>query len=113
MKKDDAVKKIGDMLGDRHIHISDANEITQKVKVIQRAVYHKYAEIEVEVPTNVDDHQEWLMENEDLWSEEMDKAIDDSEVLDGNGVDDYDGMNEPESSCEWRFQTPCGNGGHL
>ena len=25
MKKDEAVKKIGDMLGDKHIHISDSN----------------------------------------------------------------------------------------
>ena len=56
MKKDEAVKKIGDMLGDKHIHISD----TKKVKVMQRSVYHKYAEIEVEVPKDV---AEQLKEN--------------------------------------------------
>ena len=112
MKKDDAVKKIGDMLGDRHIHISD----TKKVKIMQRSVYHKYAEVEVEVPIHIEetfDVHEWLMENEDLWSQDMEDAIDNAAIEGGNGVDDYDGMNEPESDCEWRYQIPGGDGGHL
>ncbi len=35
-----------------------------KVKIINRSVYHKYAEVEVEVPNDVEDIQEWLIENE-------------------------------------------------
>ena len=30
----------------------------------------------------------------------------------GNGVDDYDGMNELESDSEWRFQCPVDKDGN-
>jgi hypothetical protein len=83
-----------------------------KVKIMQRSVYHKYAEIEVEVPKDVD-AQEWLMDNEEKWIDVIDTKINISEFVFGNGVNEYDGMNEPESESEWRYQCPDGYGGHL
>tara|TARA_B110000858_G_scaffold2551_1_gene2860 strand:+ start:1846 stop:2109 length:264 start_codon:yes stop_codon:yes gene_type:complete len=86
-----------------------------KVKVINRSVYHKYAEIEVEVPNNIkeDDIMDWINDS-DNWSEDdMDIAMSKTEYQFGSGVDDYDGMNETEMNSEWRFQCPNGYGGHL
>ena len=45
-----------------------------KVKIMQRSVYHKYAEIEVEVPKDVD-VQEWLMDNEVNWMRKVNGCI--------------------------------------
>ena len=96
-------------------------EITQKVKIQQRSVYHKFTEVEIEVPNHIkeDDMMDWINDNEQLWADQMDaKEEHSSKFIGGNGVDDYDGMNEPESDSEWRFQCPVdkdGNsyGGHL
>ena len=86
-----------------------------KVKVQQRSVYHKFVELEVEVPDSVklDDVREWLINNEQLWSDQIYQAVLEAPIQLGNGVDDYDGMNELEDDCEWRYKTPDGIGGHL
>jgi hypothetical protein len=117
MKKDDAVQKISDMLGDKHIHISD----TKKVKIQQRSVYHKFTEVDITVPNDVHESElmDWINDNEQLWSDQMDtKEEHSSKFIGGSGVDDYDGMNESDADSEWRFQCPDdedGNsyGGHL
>lgn len=111
MKKDDAVKKIGDMLGDRHIHMSD----TKMIKIQQRSVYHKFTEVEIKVPNDVHESElmDWINDNEQLWSDQMDAKEEHSEYESGSGVYDYDGMNESTSDSEWRFQCPNGYGGHL
>ena len=79
-----------------------------KVKVQQRSVYHKFVELKVEVPDSVEfnDIQEWLINNDQLWSDQIDQAMSKAPIQFGNGVDDYDGMNELESDSEWRFQCP-------
>ena len=87
-----------------------------KVKVIQRSVYHKIAEVEVEVPDGMEcnDIHDYLLDNEDLYVDKIDKAMSEAEYEYGSGVDDYRGMNEPESSSEWRYE--CEElelGGHL
>lgn len=91
-----------------------------KVKIQQRSVYHKFTEIEIEVPNHVkeDDMMDWINNNEQLWADQIDAKIEESEYEFGSGVDDYDGMNETEMDTEWRFQCPVdkdGNsyGGHL
>ena len=86
-----------------------------KVKVQQRSVYHKFVEVEVEVPDSVklDDVREWLTNNDQLWSDQVDQAMSEAPIQFGNGVDDYDGMNELEADSEWRYKTPDGIGGHL
>ena len=82
---------------------------------MQRSVYHKYAEVEVEVPDGMEcnDIHEYLLENENLYTDEIDKAISEAEYEYGSGVDDYRGMNEPESDSEWRFEYGDKYGGHL
>jgi hypothetical protein len=87
-----------------------------KVKIQQRSVYHKFTEIEIEVPNLIDYESEihdYLTNNEDLWSDEMDAKFEESEYEFGSGVHDYEGMNESNSDSEWRFQCPNGYGGHL
>tara|TARA_R100000664_G_C2672926_1_gene84169 strand:- start:318 stop:581 length:264 start_codon:yes stop_codon:yes gene_type:complete len=86
-----------------------------KVKIKQRSVYHKIAEIEVEVPDLIDgttEVHEWLMENEDKWNDDMQIALDNAEIEFGNGsggewTDVFD-------ESEWRYE--CEElelGGHL
>tara|TARA_R110002167_G_scaffold3430_1_gene16734 strand:- start:671 stop:922 length:252 start_codon:yes stop_codon:yes gene_type:complete len=82
-----------------------------KVRIMQRSVYHKYAEIEVEVPKDVD-AQEWLMDNEEKWVDVMDTKINISEFVFGNGMDTYDWSDRDEES-EWMYMGDDGFGGHL
>ena len=95
---------------------------TKKVKIQQRSVYHKFTEVEIEVPNDVeqDDIMDWINDNEQLWADQMDTKYEESEYEFGCGVYDYDGMNESESDSEWRWRFQCpadgdGNsyGGHL
>ena len=85
-----------------------------KVKIQQRSVYHKFTEIEIEVPNDVkeDDMMDWINDNDQLWADQMDAKEEESKYEGGSGVDDYDGMNEPESDSEWRFQCPINFYGH-
>jgi hypothetical protein len=82
-----------------------------KVKIMQRSVYHKYAEIEVEVPKDVD-AQEWLMDNEHLWVDGLDKKMDKEEYESGMGMDTYDWTDDDES-YECMYMCDDGFGGHL
>jgi hypothetical protein len=88
-----------------------------KVKIQQRSVYHKFTEIEIEVPNLIDYESEihdYLTNNEDLWSDEMDAKFEESEYEFGSGVHDYEGMNESNSDSEWRFEIVGKQyGGHL
>jgi hypothetical protein len=85
-----------------------------KVKVQQRSVYHKFVEVEVEVPDSVEfnDIQEWLTNNDQLWSDQVDQAMFEAPIQFGNGMEMYKGMNEVEADTEWRYETPDGFGGH-
>ena len=83
-----------------------------KVKVINRSVYHKYAEVEVEIPDDVKDIQEWLIENEQTYIYEMDQSINESKYEFGIGL--YDGMVDSKEDSEWRYECEQLNeGGHL
>lgn len=87
-----------------------------KVKIMQRSVYHKYAEVELEVPHLFgcdSEMQEYLQKNEHLYIDKIDKAIDESEFQFGSGIGEYKGMCEPEADSEWRFKLETGYGGHL
>ena len=49
-----------------------------------------------------------------LWIDDIENKLNESEFVYGNGLDDYKGMNEPESETEWRYE--CDElkiGGHL
>tara|TARA_R100001244_G_scaffold122063_1_gene91713 strand:- start:243 stop:506 length:264 start_codon:yes stop_codon:yes gene_type:complete len=86
-----------------------------KVKIMQRSVYHTYTEVEVEVPNNIKDEdvQEYLIDNEDLYTEIMNEMSDGVEYEDGSGDGEYEGMDDG-SEDEWRFDIVGKNyGGHL
>ena len=95
-----------------------------KVKIQNRSVYHKFAEIEIEIPDDwnnkdgeenyYDEHiGDYLHDNEHLYVEKIDEAIDKAEYIHGSGLYDYRGMDD-ESDDEWRYE--CEKielGGHL
>ena len=87
-----------------------------KIKIQQRQVYHKFAEIEIKIPNDVDefDIQDYVNDNEHLWVDKMDKQMSESEFDFGAGLYDYEGMDEAESDSEWRYDCPdLKIGGHL
>ena len=87
-----------------------------KVKIQQRQIYHKFAEIEIEIPNDVDefDIQDYVNDNEHLWIDDIENKLNESEFVYGNGLDDYKGMNESESETEWRYECDeFKTGGHL
>ena len=87
-----------------------------KVKIQQRQVYHKFAEIEIKIPNDVDefDIQDYVNDNEHLWIDDIENKLNESEFVYGNGLDDYKGMNESESETEWRYECDeLKTGGHL
>ena len=91
------------------------NKKTIKVKVQQRVVFHKFAEVEIEIPYLIDAESEvqyFLYDNEHLFVDKMDKAISEAKLQCGNGVEEYKGMCELEADSEWRYEVN-ENGGHL
>ena len=77
-----------------------------KVIIQQRSVYHKYAEVEVEIPNNIkeDDISEYLIEIEDTWADDIDEKISNTEYQYGSGVNDYDGMTDKTLDSEYRYE---------
>ena len=95
-----------------------------KVKIQQRKVYHKYAEVEIEIDR--DDYvkkylnnefrnlQAYIQENEDMYLEKMNIAMDETSLQYGNGVYELKGMSYHDQDEEWRME--CDElkiGGHL
>ena len=97
-----------------------------KVKIMQRSVYHKYAEIEIELPKEITDIkinkcyntygefniQEYLLDNENLWINKMENKISKAPFDFGNGMETYDWTDRNEES-EWMYMGEDGIGGHL
>ena len=93
-----------------------------KVKIMQRSVYHKYAEVEIEVPNDwkidTDDGlnflHDYLIDNEDLYTDKIDEKISKAEYEFGFGLDNDKGLDEKDSESEWRFEIVGEQyGGHL
>ncbi len=104
-----------------------------KIKIQQRSIYHKFAEVEIEIDNDAYEHwkkdikypsiQDFLIENEDLYIDKIDEAMSNASYEFGFGTDSdanshYNScMNEPESESEWRYEIEkddCFNeGGHL
>ena len=85
-----------------------------KVKVSNRSVYYKYAEIEVEVPKNISIEKvdDWLLDNEHLWCDRLDNKLSNSHYEFGFGLDGS--MNEKDSESETRYDVINENyGGHI
>tara|TARA_R100001463_G_scaffold28926_1_gene66102 strand:+ start:10345 stop:10638 length:294 start_codon:yes stop_codon:yes gene_type:complete len=96
-----------------------------KVTIQTRQVYHKYAQVEIEVcEDDFDDFrfengkwttlQDYLICKEELYTDKIDEAISKAKYECGNGIENHDGMNEPESESEWRYECEeIHDGGHL
>ena len=85
-----------------------------KVKIIQRSVYHKIAEVEVEVPDGMEcnDIHDYLLDNEDLYVDKIDEAMSETSLDFGHGM--IDGMTDWKEESEWRYEIEDGkDGGHL
>jgi len=85
-----------------------------KVKIQQRSVYHKFAEVEIDVPKDIkeEDIQDYLDDNEHLYVDKIDKAISKAKYEYGFGLGD--GMEDEREESEWRYE--CEKlelGGHL
>jgi hypothetical protein len=86
-----------------------------KVKIMQRSVYHKYAEVEIEIPNIIvrrGQTQEYLSDNEHLYIDKLDTAHAEAQLEFGSGVNDYAGMTDADAELEWRYEVN-GQGGHL
>ena len=95
-----------------------------KVTIQTRQVYHKYAEVEINVCD--DDYNDYLINNahgdltdylferDHLYTDEIAFKCCKSEYELGSGVHEYTGMNETESDSEWRYECKeLNTGGHL
>jgi len=85
-----------------------------KVKIQQRQIYHKFAEIEIEVDEDEFDHyrldngkytsiNEFIIYKEQDWIDDIENKLNESKFVFGNGMD-LKGMNEPKSESEWRYE---------
>jgi len=96
-----------------------------KVKIETRQVYHKFAEVEIEVCEDDFEHfrldngkwttlQDYLISHEDLYTDKIDQAISKAEYVHGTGLYDYDGHEDAEAESEWRYECDeIHDGGHL
>ena len=87
-----------------------------KVKIINRSVYHKVAEVEVEVPDNIKKEEvlDYLNEYSQMYEYEMDEAINEAKYEFGFGLDNDKGLDEKDEESEWRYEIVGQNyGGHL
>jgi hypothetical protein len=84
-----------------------------KVKLTTRQVYHKIAEVEIEIPNMKEEEvADYLIENENLYTHEIDKKVSEAEYDYGFGLGD--GMDERDVVEEWRYDIVDKNfGGHL
>ena len=77
---------------------------------MQRSVFYKYAEIEIEVPEGTDTEQ-FLLDNEEVWSHKIDNAMSKAKYHFGNGMHTYDWTDDDmDSECMYMAD---GMGGHL
>lgn len=96
-----------------------------KVKILQRSVYYKTAEVEIDIDMNLYDHWrldngkyadigDYLIENEELWVDEIDQKLNESEFIFGFGMDDDKNWTDKSQESELRYE--CDElkiGGHL
>ena len=77
----------------------------RKVVISNRSVYHKYAEVTIEIPNDIkdDDISQWLYDNELEYTDALDEKLSKAEYEFGLGVDLVGGMDEVESESETRY----------
>ena len=89
----------------------------KKVTITKRAVYHKTASVTIDVPSDIseDEIQNWLWDNEELFTHKLDTNLSDAKYEYGFGIDEYNGMDELDSESETRYDVyeEKTYGGHL
>ena len=89
----------------------------RKVTITERRVYHKVADIEIEVPDIIVRRKqvdEWLLDNEDKWEQALDDKFETAELEYGTGLGEVPHMDEIEADRETRYDVINENyGGHL
>ena len=77
--------------------------MSRTIVVSNRSVYHKYAQVTVEVPNDVKEEniEQWLWDNPEKWENNLDQKLEATEYEFGFGLDG--GMNEIESESETRY----------
>lgn len=93
-----------------------------KVKIQQRSVYHKFAEVEIDIDKKelqeyLDSGatiQDYLFDYSNLYDDKIDEAMSKAEYEFGTGAYDYSGMDAEYDVSEWRFECEeLKTGGHL
>tara|TARA_B110000240_G_C13115574_1_gene290348 strand:+ start:271 stop:531 length:261 start_codon:yes stop_codon:yes gene_type:complete len=85
-----------------------------KIKIGNLSVYHKFTEIEIEIP-EMDNDKVWryLVDNEDNWVDELDSETNQSTTQFTSGQGEYDGYDDGSES-ETRYDVVGQSyGGHL
>lgn len=96
-----------------------------KVKILQRSVYYKTAEIEIDIDQDVYDHwrldngkyaslDEYLGVNDEMWVDKLDEAISEAPLQFGLGMDNGANWTDQDQDSELRYE--CEKlkiGGHL
>jgi len=87
-----------------------------KVKIEQRSVYHKFVELEIEIPDSVETDMidEHLLSIEDQWIDKIDHKLNETEFILGTGLYDHPGHIHTDVAHEWRYECKERKiGGHL
>jgi len=75
----------------------------RKAIIKTRAVYHKIAEVTIEIPNHISDDevQDYILSNENMFVDELDSNLHDAPMAYGFGLgDDFE---EKESASETRY----------
>ena len=89
-------------------------KIERLVTISTRVVYHKYAEVQVEIPKDLpkDKVANWLWGNEHLYTDDLNQRLDESQYHFGFGLGN--GMDEKDEEVETRYDLEGEKyGGHL
>tara|TARA_Y100001937_G_C6995638_1_gene274071 strand:+ start:199 stop:471 length:273 start_codon:yes stop_codon:yes gene_type:complete len=84
------------------------------VTISTRVVYHKYAEVNIPIPKHIkkEDVADWLWENENLYTDDLDQRLHESQYNFGFGLGN--GMDEKDQESETRYDIEGEKyGGHL
>jgi hypothetical protein len=87
---------------------------TREVVISSRVVYHKYAEVHIDIPVDIplEEVSDWLFENENIFVDSLDQSLHEAKLEYGFGLGG--GMDEKDSENETRYDVINENyGGHI
>ena len=89
----------------------------KKVTITTRAVYHKIASVSIDVPADIpnDKVQDWIFDNEHLFTDELDKKLSEAPYEFGFGLSDNMDWIDQESESRYDVEEngEITYGGHL